>query len=101
MGFNAFGIISYDTQTRGYRIHSYALGHAGDFALTPTDTGYVWEVPAGRNALIRYTATLKDGVWTEVGDYTITGQPPRRMFEMNLKRTGDTDWPAAGGMTRE
>ena len=101
VGFNAFGIISYDTQTSSYRIHSYALGHSGDFALTPTDTGYVWEVPAGPNAVIRYTATLKDGLWTEVGDYVATGQPPRRIFEMNLRRTGDTDWPLGGGMTRE
>ena len=29
------------------------------------------------------------------------GQPPRRIFEMNLKRIGDSDWPEAGALTAE
>lgn len=69
--------------------------------LTPTDKGYGWEIPAGPNAVIRYTATLADGTWTEVGDYVAAGGQPRRVFEMNLKRVGDTDWPAAGGLARK
>jgi hypothetical protein len=46
--------------------------------------------------VLRYTATLHDGVWTEVGDRIVAGGPPQRTFEMNLKRVGDTDWPEAG-----
>src|SRR5689334_11767215 len=34
-GFNAFGIISWDPATGAYRLHSYAMGRAGDFVLTP------------------------------------------------------------------
>lgn len=100
-GFNAFGILSYDSATKGYRLHSYALGHAGDFALTPTETGYIWEIPAGPGAVIRYTATFAAGSWTEVGDHIAGSQPPRRIFEMTLKRVGDTDWPAAGTVPRD
>jgi len=33
---------------RTYAFHSYAMGRAGDFVLTPTDDGYVWEIPWGR-----------------------------------------------------
>jgi hypothetical protein len=101
VGFNALGVISYDPRTRGYKLHSYALGQAGDFDLTPTDQGYVWEIPAGPNATIRYTAMLRNGVWNELGDYVAAGQPPRRIFEMNLQRVGDTDWPLAGGMPKD
>lgn len=101
VGFNAFGILSYDSPAHGYRLHSYALGHAGDFALTPTENGYVWEIPAGPGASIRYTATFAAGTWTEVGDYVAGAQPPRRIFEMNLKRVGDTDWPEGGGVPRD
>ena len=95
-GFNAFGILSYDPAARGYRLHSYALGRAGDFELTPTANGYVWTIPAGPFS-IRYTATLAGGTWTEVGDRLVPGQPPQRFFEMRLTRVSDTDWPAANG----
>lgn len=95
-GFNAFGILSYDPATRAFRLHSYALGRAGDFDLVPTADGYVWTIPAGPFS-IRYTASLADGTWTEVGDRIVPGQPPQRFFEMHLRRVSDTDWPAANG----
>ncbi|MEZ0241826.1 MAG: DUF1579 domain-containing protein [Sphingomonas sp.] len=98
VGFNAFAVISYDTATKTYSMRSYALGHYGDFPLTLTDHGYTWEIPAGPGAVIRYTMTLKDGTWNEVGDYVAGGQPPRRIFEMNLQRVGNTDWPLAGSI---
>jgi hypothetical protein len=47
---------------------------------------------------IRYTAVVKEGVWLEVGDRIMAGKDPIRFFEMNLKRVGDTDWPAAGAV---
>jgi hypothetical protein len=94
VAFNAFGIISYDLFEKTYSLHSHAQGFSGDFALTPTADGYVWEIPAGPMT-IRYTMTLKDGTWTEVGDRIFPGKDPVRFFEMDLKRVGDTDWPAA------
>lgn len=97
VAFNAFGTISYDPGKKAYTLHSYAMGYAGDFNLTPSADGYVWEIPAGPMT-IRYTAHLKDGVWNEVGDRVAQGQAPVRFFEMNLKRVGDTDWPAAGAI---
>jgi hypothetical protein len=96
--FNAFGTISYNPATRAYTLHSYAQGYAGDFVLTPTADGFVWEVPAGP-VTIRYTATIKDGAWREVGDRITPGKEPVRFFEMNLKRVGDTNWPAAGAVS--
>src|SRR5215469_14499137 len=49
VAFNAFGIISYNTRTKSYSMHSYAQGNAGDFAFKPTPDGYVWEIPGGRH----------------------------------------------------
>ncbi len=100
VGFNAFAVISYDPATKRYSFRSYAQGRSGTFVISPTADGYVWEVPAG-GATIRYTATLTKGVWTEVGDRIVAGQQPQRFFEMVLTRVGDSDWPAAGGMTRK
>lgn len=98
VSFNAFATISYSPTTRAYTMHSYAQGNVGDFVLTPTADGFTWEIPAG-TMTIRYTATVKDGAWREVGDRIMPGKDPVRFFEMNLKRVGDTTWPAAGAIS--
>jgi hypothetical protein len=97
--FNAFGIVSYNPMQKNYSLHSHAQGNSGDFKLTPTADGYIWEIAAGPMT-IRYTAVIKDGNWKEVGDRIVPGQEPVRFFEMNLKRVGDTDWPGAGAIPR-
>jgi hypothetical protein len=94
-GFNALGIISYDPDKAAYSMRSYAMGQVGDFPMTLTEAGAVWTIPAGP-ATLRYTITAKDGVWHEVGERVVEGQPPMPFFEMNLKRIGDSAWPAAG-----
>jgi hypothetical protein len=97
-GFNAFGIVSWNPQAQAYTLHSYALGYAGDFALKAEADGYSWEVPAGPGTVIRYRATIGGGAWREVG-YRVAGAgEPVQVFEMNLKRVGDTGWPAAGAV---
>jgi hypothetical protein len=98
VAFNAFGTVSYNPATRAYTLHSYAQGNSGDFALKPTADGYVWEIPAGPMT-IRYTAVIRDGAWREVGDRITPGKEPVRFFEMNLKRVGDTTWPAGGAIS--
>ena len=98
-GFNAFGVVSFDPASKRYTLHSYAQGRAGDFALTPTTDGYVWEIPAGP-MIIRYTARLSGGVWTETGERIAPGQAPVQFFIMKLKRVGASLWPGANPMTR-
>jgi hypothetical protein len=96
--FNAFGTISYNATRKEYVLHSYAQGYVGDYPLTPTADGFVWEIAAGPMTM-RYTATVKDGVWSEIGDRIVPGKEPVRIFQMTLKRVGDTQWPAAGAIT--
>jgi hypothetical protein len=92
-GFNAFAAISWNPQTQKYEMRSYAQGYAGTFDLKLTADGYIWEVPAGPNAVMRFTATVKTTTWREIGEYVTEGAAPKQTFEMNLKRVGDTDWP--------
>lgn len=94
VGFNAFGVISFDPATNAYTLSSWAQGYAGDFPLRVTDTGYVWEIPAGPGVTIRYTATIGAGSWREIGERIAGEAPPLQIFEMNLRRVGDTAWPA-------
>lgn len=97
VGFNAFAIISYDAAKKTYSMRSYALGRQADFAVTPTADGFKWEHPMGP-ITISYTATIKDGVWHEVGERSAKGQPPVTFLELTLKRIGNSDWPAAGAV---
>ena len=41
---------------------------SGAFPIRPTEDGYVWEIPAGPGAIIRYTATIRDGTLREIGE---------------------------------
>ena len=95
VGFNALGIVSYDPAAKAYSLHSHAMGRAGDFRLDVRPDGYVWQTPAGPGAIVRYTATIGDGKWREIGERIAGSAAPVRIFEMNLKRVGDTSWPAA------
>ncbi len=95
--FQALGVVSFDPSTKAYTLRSYAMGRSGDFALRPTADGFTWEIPAGP-ATIRYTATISDSTWSEVGDRIVEGQPPFRFHEMTLTRLGVTAWPAEGAV---
>jgi hypothetical protein len=95
VGFNAFGIISYEPTAKTYLLHSYAMGRAGDFPLQVLSDGYIWQVPAGPGTTIRYKATIADGKWREVGVRMAGAAAPVQIFEMNLTRVGDSKWPAA------
>ena len=100
LSFNAFGVLSWNVDTKAYEFRSYAQGQAGTFPWTITPTGYAWEIPAGPAMTIRYDITLKDGTWHEVGSRVPkAGGAPVKMFEMTLKRVGDTDWPLAGAVS--
>jgi hypothetical protein len=96
--FNALGIISYDPARQAYSMRSYAQGMAGDFAVTVTENGFSWEIPAGPMT-IRYMAVIHGSDWTETGFRVLPGQEPAQFFEMNLKRLGNSTWPAAGAVS--
>lgn len=95
--FNAFAVISYSPQSGKYNFRSYAQGYSGDFPLELRPDGFSWSIKAGP-ATLRYTATVKDGLWTEIGERITEGQAPVKTFEMSLRRIGNTDWPAAGAV---
>jgi hypothetical protein len=95
--FNAFGTVSYDPGKNAYTLHSHAMGMVGDFAFTPADSGYVWEIPVGAMT-IRYTAVIRGGKWREIGERVMPGGDPVQFFEMNLVRIGDSAWPGAGAI---
>ena len=97
VAFNALAVISFNPQSGKYNFRSYAQGHEGDFPVDVKDGEFVWTIQAGP-AVIRYVASVKDGIWSEVGESSLQGQAPVKIFEMRLQRIGNTDWPTGGAI---
>lgn len=98
VSFNAFAVISYDPDQKTYSLRSYAAGRSGDYPLTPTETGFNWEIQAEPNMKIHYEATVRDGVWTEIGTRIPRDGPPVKFIEFTVTRLADTAWPSTGGV---
>lgn len=94
--FNAFAVISYDPDRKTYSMRSYTSGRVGDYQIVPTATGFTWEIQAGPNMKIAYEATVKDGVWTEIGTRIPKDGPATKFIEFTVTRFGDSTWPVAG-----
>ena len=95
--FNAFAVLAWDAGRKAFEFRSYTQGFKGDFVFTATDSGFVWDIPAGPMT-IRHTATVRNGRWREFGDRLMPGKDPVRYLEMDLVRIGGTDWPAGAAV---
>lgn len=85
--FQALAVAAYDAQAKGYKFHAFRdTGSSTVADAEVTADGMKWGFEDGRGGKIRYTITLKGDTWNEVGDYIAPGQPPRRFFEMTVKR---------------
>ena len=92
--FNAFAVISYEVPRSRYVITSYASGYTTTTELKVKADGFEWEVPAGPGAKMQFSAVVKNGTWTEVGDYVGSDGAKKRTFQMAVKRSGHSKWPA-------
>lgn len=93
--FNAFAVVSKSGPDGAWEMRSYTGGRAGTFPFELTQSGYVWSIPAGPNAIMQYTATFDGNSWSQIGQYIVAGADPVQVFQMSLERVGDSDWPAA------
>lgn len=94
--FNAFSVVAPAAADAAYAMRSYTPGRTGAYELRMTGpSSFAWSYAHG-GARFRYTAKVENGVWTEVGERLNADGSAARHFEMKLKRSDDTDWPAAG-----
>lgn len=83
---HAFGVISYDPQSKTYSLRSYlATGQYGDFALALVEGGVSWsrDVPGGK---IRNTARYTANEWHEIGEFSRDGVTWNQVMEIRLQR---------------
>lgn len=91
--FNAFTVFSQNAD-KSIEMRSYTMGHASSRKLDVRDgKGFVWELRVDEST-IRYTATVADGIWSEIGERIGPDGRSLQFFEMTLKRVSDTNWPA-------
>lgn len=96
--FNAFAVVSYDSDADRYWMTSWNAGRNGKFPISLTKDGFAWETPGPGGATIRYEATVKDGKWHEIGTFEREGGPGFQFIDMEVVRLGDSVWPAAGAV---
>ena len=102
---DAIGLISFDAEHGEYRFRTYrAGGETLDPSIQVKDDGIVWNFPQGGRT-IRFTATVKDNVWTEIGESSPDkGKTWYRFFDMKLRRVtseaGKLGVPPVGGEKR-
>ncbi len=85
--FNAFGVISYDDTRQIYEFRVYNDGRAATATARFLDDGRLQWTMDFSPVIIRYTITLTDNHWNEVGEMSRdSGATWARTIEMNLDR---------------
>jgi hypothetical protein len=88
--FQALAVCAFDPNSKAYKFHAFRdNGMATVASAEVTDNGMIWGFEDGRGGKIRYTITLKDDTWSEIGEYLVEGQPARQFFEMTVKRVAE------------
>ena len=84
---DAIGLISFDAESGKYMFRTYrAGGETLDPSIEVTDDGIVWSFTQGER-LIRFTASVRGNVWTEIGEASHDdGKTFHRFFSMKLRK---------------
>ncbi len=89
---DAFAVISFDPQSRGYRFGSHlSTGQSGVFDMTASEREFAWRLPIGDNGergRVECSAKLDaDGRWVETGRFCPPqGECRPPSFHMELTR---------------
>lgn len=88
---DALGVLSFDVFQEKFKINSWI--HKGMSTTAKVEYksrgNFVWWFEAGPNMTMRYTVTIKEGSWNEVGEMSTDGLNWRQFFEMNLTKVSD------------
>ncbi len=83
---DALAVMTFDQATGKYKFRSFvAVGRFADTEATVNGNTLVWFLNAGPRK-IRYTTTVENGVWREIGEHSVDGATWVAFFEMTVKR---------------
>lgn len=90
--FQAMAVCAFDPATQGLQFHAFRDNGMSKIAAAElTETGMIWGFDDGRGGKVRYTITLTDDTWVEIGEYLMEGMPPRKIFEMTVKKVANAN----------
>ena len=90
---HALAVMSWNAQKDEYDFRSYSPPFAGTFPGKLVSPGvFVWSMD-GPMGQMKYTITIKDGLWSETGERSADGKTWSPFFAMNLKRSSTAGWP--------
>ncbi|WP_422362035.1 hypothetical protein [Reichenbachiella sp.] len=84
---DALGILSYNSFTQQYQMNSFVskgMSTQAKFEIIDANN-MVWWIEAGPTT-IRYSLTIKDGTWKEIGERSMDGENWQQFFEMELTK---------------
>lgn len=84
---DALAVITFDQATGKYKFRSFLIGRFADTEGELNGNTFVWGLNAGPMK-IRYTITIANGQWREIGERSQDGATWIPFFEMTLKRKG-------------
>lgn len=79
-------VLSSNLKTRNYDFKTYLLnGSVGSQELNIVGDKWEWgfQFPG---IFMKYTITIKDNVWSEIGEYSADGTKWKQIFQMSLKK---------------
>ena len=83
---HAFGVFSWDDAAKAYRFTTYVANRGGgDHQARLEGDALVWDLASPDGMKRRFTITVKDDQWKEVG-HVQRGEEWLQFFEMTLKR---------------
>jgi hypothetical protein len=84
----ALGIVSYDDESRTYRLRTFNDGRflEAEMKVLENSKGMTWGFALGE---IRTSSVLEineRGEWTELAEISIGSQPPKKLLELTVRR---------------
>lgn len=84
--FGALATVSYDEDSKAYRIRAYNGGHYVDTDLSVSSIGFSWAFTAGPMRIVNTMQLTAKGEWNENTEAVFATKPPRHSMEMLLHK---------------
>jgi hypothetical protein len=89
LDLQALGLVSFDDETRTYRMRAFNDGRWLETDIKLADDGHSisWGFALGEFKTTSVLRVNEDGEWTELGELIIGDRPPQKMMDLRVRRS--------------